>query len=266
MSLNNKVKIQSLNQSNASKLYTKSFNSIYPCTFPATLAMSERKVLNKYISPDFDNQKPNNGSDPTNRTKRRSPTVRLMAPFSMQCLTCCELIYKGKKFNARKERTGEAYLGKIEIFRFYIRCPRCAQEITFKTDPEHTDYAVEGGAKRNWEPWKQEMNEKKQLEQDRQKEEQLDALKALENKGLDTKRELEVFEALDGIRALNARNAELEPRILWKPQESRTEKMGLDLGLDQDHLKIITGLFSNPTSTGLLEGCSRRGAFIRKSS
>jgi hypothetical protein len=47
--------------------------------------------------------------------------VRLMAPFSMRCESCGEYIYKGKKFNARKETVeGERYLS-IQIFRFYIR-------------------------------------------------------------------------------------------------------------------------------------------------
>jgi hypothetical protein len=50
--------------------------------------MSERKVLQKYYPPDF---------DPAGFGKRRSgkkddgprmQTVRLMAPFSMRCLTC----------------------------------------------------------------------------------------------------------------------------------------------------------------------------------
>lgn len=41
----------------------------------------------------------------------------------------------------------ETYLG-IPIFRFYIRCPRCAQEISFKTDPENADYKAENGATR----------------------------------------------------------------------------------------------------------------------
>lgn len=39
-------------------------------------------------------------------------TVRLMAPYSMRCATCGEYIYKGKKFNARKETVqGEEYYG-----------------------------------------------------------------------------------------------------------------------------------------------------------
>lgn len=51
-----------------------------------------------------------------------------MAPFNMRCATCGEYIYKGKKFNARKEDVeNETYLG-IRIYRFYIKCTRCLQE------------------------------------------------------------------------------------------------------------------------------------------
>jgi hypothetical protein len=35
-----------------------------------------------------------------------------------------EYIYKGRKFNARKETTEEKYLS-ITIYRFYIRCTVC---------------------------------------------------------------------------------------------------------------------------------------------
>ncbi|KAI8846620.1 hypothetical protein BC829DRAFT_262909 [Chytridium lagenaria] len=94
--------------------------------------MSERKVLNKYFPPDF---------DPSKIPRRKMPKdeqhkVRLMTPFSMRCDACGEYIYKGKKFNARKERVeGETYLG-IQIFRFYIRCTRCSAEITFRRTPK----------------------------------------------------------------------------------------------------------------------------------
>lgn len=42
----------------------------------------------------------------------------------MRCTTCGEYIYKGKKFNARKEDVeNETYLG-IRIYRFYIKVCR----------------------------------------------------------------------------------------------------------------------------------------------
>ena len=65
-----------------------------------------------------------------------------MAPFNMRCKTCGEYIYRGKKFNARKEDViGQLYLG-IQIYRFYIKCTKCLAEITFLTDPENQDYAM----------------------------------------------------------------------------------------------------------------------------
>lgn len=91
--------------------------------------------------------------------------VRLMAPNSMkvslptfipiwskqtsheQCTACGEVIYSGRKINARKERTDLMY-NDITVYRFYIECARCSQEITFKTDPKNMDYEVEKGANR----------------------------------------------------------------------------------------------------------------------
>jgi len=71
--------------------------------------MAERKVLNKYIPPTIN---PNSRISLDAAKKPGQKKVRLMAPFSMQCATCGEFIYKGKKFNARKEdAVGEDYLG-----------------------------------------------------------------------------------------------------------------------------------------------------------
>lgn len=59
-------------------------------------------------------------------------TVIISRHASFRCKTCGEYIYKGKKFNARKETVqNELYLG-LPIFRFYIKCTRCLAEITFK--------------------------------------------------------------------------------------------------------------------------------------
>jgi len=170
--------------------------------------MSERKVLTKYYPPDF---------DPSKITRSRAPkqagpkvqTVRLMAPFPMKCTACGEYIYKGRKFNARKETTEEKYYS-IPIYRFYIRCTRCSAGITFKTDPKNMDYECERGAKRNTEPWrmngagKQESDEER-LDRLEREEEEKNAMQELETKTLDAKREMAVADALDEIRTRNAR-------------------------------------------------------------
>ncbi|CAD6500278.1 BgTH12-07458 [Blumeria graminis f. sp. triticale] len=171
--------------------------------------MSERKVLTKYYPPDF---------DPSKITRSRGPkqagpkvqTVRLMAPFPMKCTACGEYIYKGRKFNARKETTEDKYYS-IPIYRFYIRCTRCSGEITFKTDPKNMDYECERGAKRNTEPWRMNGAGKKETDEERldrleQEEEERNAMQELETKTLDAKREMAVADALDEIRTRNARN------------------------------------------------------------
>jgi len=169
--------------------------------------MSERKVLSKYYPPDF---------DPSKITRSRAPkqagpkvqTVRLMAPFPMKCIPCGEYIYKGRKFNARKETTDEKYYS-IPIYRFYIRCTRCSGEITFKTDPKNMDYTCERGAKRNTEPWRigaaKEESEEERLDRLEREEEERNAMVELETKTLDAKREMAVADALDEIRTRNAR-------------------------------------------------------------
>ena len=163
--------------------------------------MSERKVLNKYIPPNFDPEKIPKGKVP----KDKQHIVRLMAPFSMRCKTCGEYIYKGRKFNARKETVqGEEYLG-IKIFRFYIRCTMCAAEITFKTDPQNSDYSAEHGATRNTEPWREEQSARTLRDQMRLDEEARNPMKHLENKSVDSKKEIQLMETLDDIRAMNAR-------------------------------------------------------------
>lgn len=52
--------------------------------------MGERKVLNKYFPPDFDPKKvPRLKRDPFKQIG-----VRMMIPFSMQCNTCGEFMYR----------------------------------------------------------------------------------------------------------------------------------------------------------------------------
>ena len=133
-----------------------------------------------------------------------------MAPFSMKCLACGEYIYKGRKFNARKENTDERYYS-ITIYRFYIRCTRCSAEITFKTDPKNMDYECERGARRNFEMWRQNDGGKKETDEERldrleREGEERSAMEELEMKVVDAKQEMAVADALDEIRTRNARN------------------------------------------------------------
>ncbi|XP_018519039.1 splicing factor YJU2 [Lates calcarifer] len=165
--------------------------------------MSERKVLNKYYPPDFDPSKIPKLKLP----KDRQYVVRLMAPFNMRCKTCGEYIYKGKKFNARKETVqNELYMG-LPIFRFYIKCTRCLAEITFKTDPENTDYAMEHGATRNFQAEKLIEEEETRIQQEREEEELNNPMKVLENRTKDSKMEMEVLENLQELKELNQRQA-----------------------------------------------------------
>ncbi|KAK4127769.1 DUF572-domain-containing protein [Parathielavia appendiculata] len=183
--------------------------------------MSERKVLTKYYPPDFDPSLVGRARKPKGAAAAgpKVQTVRLMAPFSLRCVSCGEYMYRGRKFNARKETPqGEKYLG-IQLYRFYIRCTRCSAEIVFRTDPKNQDYVVEKGAKRNTDPWKRGLeNGVEEGETDEQRldrleremaeaegEEERNAMAELEAKTEDAKREMAVADALDEIRSRNAR-------------------------------------------------------------
>ena len=176
--------------------------------------MSERKVLTKYYPPDF---------DPRELTRKRGPknagpkvqTVRIMAPFSMKCTTCGEYIYKGRKFNSRKETPlDEKYLA-IQVFFFSIKCTRCSAEIIFRTDPKNNDYAMVKGALRNMEPWRdrgageetdeQRLDRLEREEAEAAGEEERNAMADLEAKNVDARREMAAADALDEIRHRNAR-------------------------------------------------------------
>ncbi|ETV87697.1 hypothetical protein H257_01180 [Aphanomyces astaci] len=168
--------------------------------------MGERKVLNKYFPPDFDPRLIPRRKIP----KNKQIEVRMMLPFSIQCNACGEFMYQGKKFNSRKEDVmDEDYFG-VKIFRFYIRCSMCSNEITFKTDPKNGDYATEHGCKRNFEQWREREADEAAILKEREEEEKGDSMKALENRTLDSKREMDIIDALDEIKAINQRHAKVD--------------------------------------------------------
>ncbi|XP_066061858.1 splicing factor YJU2 [Chamaea fasciata] len=198
--------------------------------------MSERKVLNKYYPPDFDPAKIPKLKLP----KDRQYVVRLMAPFNMRCKTCGEYIYKGKKFNARKETVqNEAYLG-LPIFRFYIKCTRCLAEITFKTDPENTDYTMEHGATRNFQAEKLLEEEEKRLQKEREEEELNNPMKVLENRTKDSKLEMEVLENLQELKELNQRQANVDFEAMLKQyKELEEEQRRKEQEEDEQEMKAM---------------------------
>ncbi|KAJ6637330.1 Splicing factor YJU2 [Pseudolycoriella hygida] len=192
--------------------------------------MSERKVLNKYYPPDFDPAK----IPRMKLAKNRQYTVRLMAPFNMRCVTCGEYIYKGKKFNARKEDVeDQTYLG-IRIYRFYIKCTRCLQEISFKTDPQNTDYEIEAGATRNFMALKLAEEQAKREEDDLKEEEASNPMKLLENRTQQSRNEIELLESLEELKDLNRRQLRVDYDTLLEHEKKlklieneKTEKVAV---------------------------------------
>ncbi|KQK08485.1 coiled-coil domain-containing protein 94 [Brachypodium distachyon] len=203
--------------------------------------MGERKVLNKYYPPDF---------DPSKIPRRRQPKnqqikVRMMLPMSIRCGTCGTYIYKGTKFNSRKEDCiGETYLG-IQIFRFYFKCTRCSAEITFKTDPQNSDYTVESGASRNFEPWREEDEVVDKEKRKREAEEMGDAMRALENRAMDSKQDMDILAALEEMRSMKSRHAGVSVdqmlEILKHSTHQKEEKTVAELDEeDEELIKSIT--------------------------
>ncbi|CAF4520233.1 unnamed protein product, partial [Rotaria sp. Silwood2] len=206
--------------------------------------MSERKVLNKYYPPDFDPSK----LPRAKRSKNHQFTIRLMAPCNMRCKTCGEYIYKGKKFNARKEDVmGETYLG-IQIYRFYIKCTKCLREITFRTDPASGDYELEHGALRNFESIRLAEKQAKEEAAKEAEEEALNPMKLLENRTRDSRLEMATIEALEDIKELNARHADIkiEQMLVQKrEQEKQYEVFRKQMEEEEDEAEIREA-FGNP--------------------
>lgn len=200
--------------------------------------MSERKVLNKYYPADFD---PNN-IPKMRQGKNRPFNIRLMAPCNMRCNTCGVYIYKGKKFNSRKEDVeDETYLG-LRIFRFYIKCPSCVSEIAFKTDLKNTDYVLEAGATRLFEA---EKLAKEMAERERQAiedEELNNPMKVLENRTKASRNEIEAIDALEELREINTKKAAVDhEKMIQMHQEYEKQLQRLQEEEEEKEIRAIFG-------------------------
>ncbi|MCI49407.1 coiled-coil domain-containing protein 94, partial [Trifolium medium] len=78
-----------------------------------------------------------------------------------------------------------------------------------KTNPQNSDYVVESGATRNFEPWRAEDEEIDEIKKKKEAEEMGDAMKSLENRTLDFKREMDILAALDVMKSLKSRHMQL---------------------------------------------------------
>ncbi|KAI4700678.1 hypothetical protein J4E81_003640 [Alternaria sp. BMP 2799] len=173
--------------------------------------MAERKTLQKYYPADFDPVK-------LVRSKKSSTPTRTVVNFacpfrSMRCLSCGHYTTKGKVFrNSPKHISLETYLG-VKIVTLHCKCPGCAAQIIIETDPKNMDYRIVSGAERGYEAWRDNARAKDTEEQrlNRLEVEELEGgdekatMEMLERKTEDARVEGAVADALDEIRAANAR-------------------------------------------------------------
>ena len=109
-----------------------------------------------------------------------------------------------------------------QVLRFYMRCSACSAEMTFKTDPGNSSYTVEQGATANWTPWQPGGGEgggsggggggpSSFVSPDPPPADDGDAMAALEARVAASKRELDLLDAVDELRARAAARAALAP-------------------------------------------------------
>lgn len=163
-------------------------------------------TFQKYHPPDFDPSRiPRKNGQHNGKFNQR-----VMTPFNMQCNTCKEHIYKGRKFNMDRETVeGETYLG-LRIFRFSFHCDNCSAEITFKTDLENCDYKNEHGATRLFEAAKLYQDQQAQAD-DQDAEDALDPMKLLEKRIIQSRHEMEEMANLEDLQESNRTREGIDP-------------------------------------------------------
>ncbi|KAL6728361.1 hypothetical protein Aduo_010140 [Ancylostoma duodenale] len=204
---------------------------------------TERKVFQKYYPPDYDPTKLPRAKG----TRARQFVQRVMTPFNMQCNTCHEYIYKGKKFNMKRETVeGEDYLG-LRLFRFYFKCPNCLAEITFKTDLENCDYQNEHGATRLFEAIKLYQDAEKAKEA-QEEEDKKDPMKMLEKRTMMSRAEMEAMGNLEDLQEISRHKESVDVEEFLeatKPELSIAEQIKLQEQEDEEFIRNVYGKTSD---------------------
>ncbi|MEN2497505.1 MAG: Coiled-coil domain-containing protein 94 [Marteilia pararefringens] len=172
--------------------------------------MAERKAAFKYYHPDYDPSKV-----PRSKGNKNAVfSIRTMAPFNMRCLTCNDFIYKGRKFNSRKEDIKDQNYLNLTLMRFYIRCPNCSSEITFRTDLENLDYEIESGATRNFDARRAMIRAEAEEQKTKEEDEKGDSMKVLENRTKSSLAEIKDLEEFEELKDSKYRNSKIDTETL----------------------------------------------------
>jgi len=168
----------------------------------------------------------------------------------MRCTTCGEYIYKGRKFNARKEDVDDMNHLGLRIYRFYIKCTACLSEISFRTDPANTDYVLEAGATRNFEALAKAEKQAESEEKAHQEELKNNPMKLLEERTEQSKNEMERMEQLEELQEMNKRTVKVDyDTMLSKYDEIRAQEIRKQEDEDETFIKSVFGKESNSGSS-----------------
>ena len=202
--------------------------------------MGERKSQCKYIPSDFDPSKLPHRSKPRNGQHE----TRFMLPMSIQCSTCGEYMFQGTKANSRKELAYEHFYLGFPVYRFYIHCKNCCAEIIIRTDPEHTDYLIENGATRHFEPWRKVQLENIEEEKARLKN---SAIEVLESESRNKDHELLQTQELERLVTTHKKRKKLKMKDIKKIHEQEDQSKEAN-NLTREDLKRIDDFRKNESS------------------
>jgi len=183
--------------------------------------------MNEYYPPDFDPTKlPRLRAMPgMGKGRDKVLEIRTMLPWNIRCNTCGHYMHRGTKFNARVEAATDKpkYLQYVTIRRFYMTCTNCISTITFLTDPEVVDYAMESGATRLFGSRRLCATLEKQEKDAQEEEAKKNPMAALEKRTKDSQREMLLLENLAELTEERRAKMKLTSDIMLHKLEKSAE-------------------------------------------